>query len=43
VNGPFVQYFLTFRSVDKGNDEEERSENAMLVGRNSSKMIETTC
>jgi hypothetical protein len=43
VNEPFVQYLLTFRSVDKGNHEAKTSENAMMVGSNSSKMIETAC
>jgi hypothetical protein len=32
VNGPFVRYLLTFRSVDKGNQEANTRENELLVG-----------
>jgi hypothetical protein len=41
VNGPFVQYLLTFGSVDKGNHEAKIRENAKLAGSISSKTIQS--
>jgi hypothetical protein len=39
ANGPFVQYLLTFRSVDNGNHEAKTRASTVLVGSKCSQLI----